>query len=50
MDRTSVVALLGTLLLSAVCCAAVDGTRTQLASNEMAIEIYGGYLAWPRAA
>lgn len=44
MDRTSIVALLGTLLLSAVCCAAVGNTRTQLASNEMAIEIYGGYL------
>jgi Aspartyl protease len=44
MDRTSIVALLGTLLLSAVCCAGVGNTRTQLASNEMAIEIYGGYL------
>jgi hypothetical protein len=44
MDRTSIVALLGTLLLSAVCCAAVGNTRAQLAGNEMAIEIYGGYL------
>jgi len=44
MDRTSIVALVGTLLLSAVCCAAVGNTRAQLASNEMAIEIYGGYL------
>jgi len=44
MDRTSIVALLGTLLLSAVCCAAVGNARAQLAGNEMAIEIYGGYL------
>ena len=44
MDRTGIVALLGTLLLSAVCCAAVGNARAQLASNEMAIEIYGGYL------
>ena len=44
MDRTGIVALLGTLLLSAVCCAAVDNARAQLAGNEMAIEIYGGYL------
>ncbi len=48
MDRTSVVALLGTLLLSVVCGGAVGGTRTQLASNEMAIEVYGGYLAVAR--
>src|ERR1700722_16560722 len=44
MDRTGIVALLGTLLLSAVCCAAVGNARAQLVSNEMAIEIYGGYL------
>jgi predicted aspartyl protease len=48
MDRTSVVALLGTLLLSVVCGADVGGTGTQLASNEMAIEVYGGYLAVAR--
>jgi predicted aspartyl protease len=50
MDRTSVVALLGTLLLAVVCGAAVGGTRTQLASNEMAIEVYGGYLAVARGS
>lgn len=50
MDRTNVVALLGTLLLSVVCGAAVGGTRTQLASNEMAIEVYGGYLAVGRGS
>lgn len=50
MDRTSVVALLGTLLLSVVCGAAAGNTRTQLASNEMAIEIYGGYLAVARGS
>jgi hypothetical protein len=50
MDRTSVVALLGTLLLSVVCGAAVGGTRTQLAGNEMAIEVYGGYLAVARGS
>ncbi len=44
MDRTSVFARVGTVLLSAVCCAAVGKARTQLAGNEMAIEIYGGYL------
>ena len=44
MDRTGIVALLGTLLLSAVCGAAVGNARAQLASNEMAVEIYGGYL------
>jgi predicted aspartyl protease len=44
MDRSSIVTLLGRLLLSAVCCAAVGNTRPQLAGNEMAIEIYGGYL------
>ena len=50
MDRTSVVALVGSLLLSAVCCAAVGNTRTQLASNEMAIEIFGGYLVVARGS
>jgi hypothetical protein len=50
MDRTNVVVLLGTLLLSVVCGAAVGGTRTQLASNEMAIEVYGGYLAVGRGS
>ncbi len=50
MDRTRVVALLGTLLLSIVCAAAVGGTRTQLASNEMAIEVHGGYLAVARGS
>lgn len=50
MDRTSVVALLGTLLLSVVCGAAVGGTRTQLSGNEMAIEVYGGYLAVARGS
>jgi hypothetical protein len=50
MDRTSVVVLLGTLLLSVVCGAAVGSTRTQLASNEMAIEVYGGYLAVARGS
>jgi Aspartyl protease len=44
MDRTSVVALLGALLLSIVCGGAVGSARTPLASNEMAVEIYGGYL------
>lgn len=50
MDRTNVVALLGTLLLSIVCTAAVAGSRTELATNEMAIEIYGGYLALARGS
>jgi hypothetical protein len=51
MDRTNIVALLGTLLLSVVCGAAVGGTRTTpLASNEMAIEVYGGYLAVARGS
>jgi Aspartyl protease len=50
MDRKRVVALLGTLLLSVVCGAAVGGTRTQLASNEMAIEVYGGYLVVARGS
>jgi hypothetical protein len=50
MDRTNIVALLGTLLLSVACCAAVAGTRTQLADNEMAIEVYGGYLAVARGS
>lgn len=50
MDRSSVVALLGTLLLSVVCGAAVGSTRTRLASNEMAIEVYGGYLAVARGS
>ncbi|MGA8407221.1 MAG: retroviral-like aspartic protease family protein [Candidatus Acidiferrales bacterium] len=51
MDRSSVVALLGTLLLSVVCGAAVGGARTtQLASNEMAIELDGGYLAVARGS
>jgi hypothetical protein len=50
MDRTSVVALLGTLLLSVMCGAAVGGTWTQLAGNEMAIEVYGGYLAVARGS
>ena len=44
MDRTNIVALLGTFLLSVVCAVAVAGTRTQPAGNEMAIEVYGGYL------
>jgi predicted aspartyl protease len=44
MDRTSVVALLGVSLLSVVAGVAVGGTRTQLAGNEMAIAVYGGYL------
>jgi hypothetical protein len=44
MDRTSIVALLGMLLLSVVAGAAVGGTGTQLAGNEMAIAVYGGYL------
>jgi predicted aspartyl protease len=48
MDRTSVVALLGTLLLAVMCAAAVAGTRTQPPGNEMAIELYGGYLAVAR--
>jgi predicted aspartyl protease len=50
MDRTGIVALLGTLLLSAVCCAAVGNARAQLVSNEMAIEIYGGYLVVARGS
>jgi Aspartyl protease len=50
MDRTNVVALLGTLLLSVVCCAAVRGTKTQPASNEMPIEVYGGYLVVGRGS
>jgi hypothetical protein len=50
MDRTSVAALVGTLLLSLVCGAAIGGTRTQLASNEMAIEVYGGYLVVARGS
>src|ERR1700733_1803295 len=49
MDRTSVVALLGTLLLSVVCGAAVGSSR-QLASNEMAIQVYGGYLVVVRGS
>jgi predicted aspartyl protease len=48
MHRTSVVALLGALLLSILGGAAVGGTRTELASNEMAIEVYDGYLAVAR--
>lgn len=50
MDRTNIVALLGTFLLSVVCAAAVAGTRTQPAGNEMAIEVYGGYLAVARCS
>lgn len=50
MGRTNVVAVLGTLLLSVVCCAAVAGTRTQPAANEMAVEVYGGYLAVARGS
>jgi predicted aspartyl protease len=50
MDRTSVVALLGTLLLSVVCGAAVGSTSTQLASNEMAIQVYGGFLVVARGS
>jgi len=42
--------LLGTLLLSVVCGASVGSTRTRLASNEMAIEVYGGYLAVARGS
>jgi hypothetical protein len=49
MDRTSVVALLGTLLLSVVCGAAVGSSR-QLASNEMAIQVYGGVLVVARGS
>ena len=49
MDRTSVVALLGTLLLSVVCGAAVGSSR-QLASNEMAIQVYGGFLVVARGS
>ena len=50
MDRTSVVALAGTLLLSIVCGGAVGSPRTPLASNEMAVEIYGGYLVMARGS
>ncbi len=50
MDRTSVVALAGTLLLSIVCGGAVGSPRTPLASNEMAVEIYGGYLVMVRGS
>src|SRR5271155_1279956 len=50
MHRTTNIALLGTLLLTIVCGAAVGGTKTQLASNEMAIEVYGGYLAVARGS
>ncbi len=51
MDRTSSVALLGTVLLLVVCGAAVGGTKTApLAGNEMAIEVYGGYLAVARSS
>jgi predicted aspartyl protease len=50
MDRASVVALLGTLLLSVVCGAAVASNSTQLAGNEMAIEVYGGYLVVARGS
>ncbi|MFZ0581519.1 MAG: retroviral-like aspartic protease family protein [Candidatus Acidiferrales bacterium] len=51
MDRTNIVALLGALLLSVVCGAAVGGTRTApLPGNEMAIEVYGGYLAVARGS
>jgi predicted aspartyl protease len=50
MDRTNLVALLGTLLLSVVCSAAVGGTRAELAGNEMAIEVHGGYLAVARGS
>ena len=50
MGRTNAVALVGTLLLSVVCCAAVGGTRTQPAANEMAIEVYGGYLVVARGS
>jgi hypothetical protein len=50
MDRTSVVAVAGTLLLSIVCGGAVGSPRTQLADNEMAVEIYGGYLVVARGS
>jgi hypothetical protein len=50
MDRSRVVALLGTLLLSVVSGEAVGSSRTQLASNEMAIEVYGGYLVVARGS
>ena len=50
MDRTNVVALLGTLLLSVVCGAAIAGSRTPLAANEMAIEVYCGYLPVARGS
>jgi Aspartyl protease len=50
MDRKNAVALVGTLVFSVVCGAALGGTRTPLASNEMAIEVYGGYLAVARGS
>jgi Aspartyl protease len=50
MDQTSVVALAGTLLLSIVFGGAVGSARTPLASNEMAVEIYGGYLVTARGS
>src|SRR5271169_94381 len=50
MDRSRVVALLGTLLLSLLCGAAVGGTSTHLASNEMAIEVYAGYMVVARGS
>jgi predicted aspartyl protease len=50
MDRTSLVALLGTVLLSIVCGAPVRSTGTQLASNEMAVEVYSGYLVVARGS
>jgi predicted aspartyl protease len=51
MDRgTSVAALVGMVLLSVLCGATVGNTRMQLAGNEMAIEIYGGYLAVARGS
>jgi hypothetical protein len=50
MDQTRVVALAGTLLLSIVCGGAVGSARTPMASNEMAVEIYGGYLVVARGS
>jgi predicted aspartyl protease len=50
MDRTRIVTLLGTLLLSVVCGAAIEGSGTQLASAEMAIAVYGGYMIVARGS
>jgi predicted aspartyl protease len=50
MDRTRIVTLLGTLLLSVVCGAAIEGSGTQSASAEMAIAVYGGYMIVARGS